>query len=170
MASIQCTIDLHPAVLFRNILPVDIVLCVESIREETNIKAGDTSIVRNVDPGSSSVIVRVRCVLNFYRTQTCVRIDERYLSKIVQKQVIVFQIPGYLEREWSCRREVNSNPAQFTVWSFDSHTGTQTATLDLGMHVLPQGGSLLMSLYCPFWMLNKTNLNLGYRVSCHVAQ
>nr|XP_023022705.1 vacuolar protein sorting-associated protein 13-like [Leptinotarsa decemlineata] len=38
-------------------------------------------------------------------------------------------------------------------------------TLDLGMHSLHKNGSLLMTLYCPFWMLNKTGLLLAYKNS-----
>lgn len=38
-------------------------------------------------------------------------------------------------------------------------------TLDLGVHTVNIKGTLYMSLYSPFWMINKTGLMLSYRVS-----
>jgi hypothetical protein len=35
------------------------------------------------------------------------------------------------------------------------------------MNTLSKKGSMVMSLYCPFWMLNKTGVMLTYRVSWH---
>lgn len=29
-------------------------------------------------------------------------------------------------------------------------------------------GSLQLTVYCPFWMINKTDLMLSYRVSIHI--
>lgn len=74
-------------------------------------------------------------------------------------------MPEYLEKLWSCKHDIPSNSQEFSVWQFDSHDGSTKMTLDLGMHVLNKSGTLTMSLYCPFWMLNKTGLMLGYRVS-----
>lgn len=73
-------------------------------------------------------------------------------------------MPSYLEKQWSCRREISSTQPEFSVWQFDSHDSVAKMTLDLGMHVLNENGTVVMSLYCPFWMLNKTGLMLSYKV------
>jgi len=76
-----------------------------------------------------------------------------------------FQLPDYLEKEWSCRKETELSPEEFQVWTFNSYDSATKMSLDLGMHTINKDGSLIYSLYCPFWMLNKTGLMLGYRVS-----
>ncbi|KAJ8953002.1 hypothetical protein NQ318_015363 [Aromia moschata] len=81
------------------------------------------------------------------------------------RNALVIRIPEYLEKEWSCRQEVSEQPQEFSVWTFHSYDSAAKMTLDLGMHTLDKNGSLIMSLYCPFWMLNKTGLMIGYRVS-----
>lgn len=77
----------------------------------------------------------------------------------------MFQISGYLEKEWSCKHEISANPPELSVWTFQSYDSAQRITLDLGMHCINENGSLKFALYCPFWMLNKTGLMLSYRVS-----
>lgn len=76
-----------------------------------------------------------------------------------------FQLPQYLEKDWSCKVEITANPPEFSVWSFESFDSMQKVIMDLGMHTSYKHGSIIMALYCPFWMLNKTGLMLSYRVS-----
>ena len=70
----------------------------------------------------------------------------------------------YLEKDWSCKHEIQLSAPEFSVWTFDSHDSVH---LDLGMNTLSKKGSIVMSLYCPFWMLNKTGVLLTYQVSWH---
>ncbi|KAF5289221.1 hypothetical protein FQR65_LT00109 [Abscondita terminalis] len=132
MASTCYNIHLHPAIIFKNCLPVTIICCVQNIAEEKHIQPGELLHMPNVDPGSSRIVVR---------------------------------LPDYLEKEWSCQREVPSSPPLWSVWQFESFDSANKVTLDLGMHSLNIGGSMHMALYCPFWMLNKTGLLLSYRKS-----
>ncbi|XP_043267936.1 vacuolar protein sorting-associated protein 13 isoform X2 [Venturia canescens] len=78
---------------------------------------------------------------------------------------IVIKLPQYLEKDWSCKGEILANPAEFSVWSFESFDSAQKVVMDLGMHTALEHGSIIMALYCPFWMLNKTGLMLSYRKS-----
>ncbi|XP_053986716.1 intermembrane lipid transfer protein Vps13 isoform X2 [Hylaeus volcanicus] len=78
---------------------------------------------------------------------------------------IIIKLPNYLEKDWSCRGEIIANPPEFSVWSFESFDSAQKVVLDLGMHTSYKHGSIVMALYCPFWMLNKTGLMLSYRKS-----
>lgn len=70
-----------------------------------------------------------------------------------------------MEKCWVYTGEMPENAPEFAVWSFDSHDSVLKMTLDLGMHCTEVNGSQHFSLYCPFWMLNKTGLPLAYRVS-----
>lgn len=54
---------------------------------------------------------------------------------------------------------------EFQVLQFESHDSNQMTIMDLGLHTLNKNGTLIVSIYCPFWMLNKTGLMLSYRVS-----
>ncbi|XP_025156986.1 vacuolar protein sorting-associated protein 13 isoform X2 [Harpegnathos saltator] len=81
------------------------------------------------------------------------------------KSHIIIKLPNYLEKDWSCRGEILANPPEFAVWSFESFDSAQKVVLDLGMHTSHMHGSIIMALYCPFWMLNKTGLMLSYRTT-----
>ncbi|KAK9701873.1 SHR-binding domain of vacuolar-sorting associated protein 13, partial [Popillia japonica] len=78
---------------------------------------------------------------------------------------IVVRLLNYFDREWSCIRDIAENPPEFSVWTFDSFQGSRKLSIDLGLHCLNENGTLVLSLYCPFWMLNKSQLNLSYRKS-----
>ncbi|XP_034937793.1 vacuolar protein sorting-associated protein 13 isoform X2 [Chelonus insularis] len=78
---------------------------------------------------------------------------------------IIIKLPQYLEKDWSCKGEIVANPPEFSVWSFESFDSAQKVVMDLGMHCSFFHGSVIMALYCPFWMLNKTGLMLSYRKS-----
>ncbi|KAI4501433.1 hypothetical protein M0802_003310 [Mischocyttarus mexicanus] len=81
------------------------------------------------------------------------------------KSNIIIKLPNYLEKNWSCKGEIIANPPEFSVWSFESFDSAQKVVMDLGMHTSHKHGSIIMALYCPFWMLNKTGLMLSYRKS-----
>ncbi|XP_011874480.1 PREDICTED: vacuolar protein sorting-associated protein 13C isoform X2 [Vollenhovia emeryi] len=81
------------------------------------------------------------------------------------KSNIIIKLPNYLEKDWSCKGEIVANPPEFAVWSFESFDSVQKVILDLGMHTSYKHSSIVMALYCPFWMLNKTGLMLSYRKS-----
>ncbi|KAJ8665252.1 hypothetical protein QAD02_006914 [Eretmocerus hayati] len=78
---------------------------------------------------------------------------------------IVIKLLQYLEKDWSCKIEITESPPEFAVWSFESFDSAQKVTMDLGIHTSHKHGSIIMALYCPFWMLNKTGLMLSYRKS-----
>lgn len=86
--------------------------------------------------------------------------------------VYYFQIAQYLNKDWSCNHEIPADPPEFSVWSFQNYGGPENSrtVMDLGMHCTNDSGSLKLSLYCPFWMINKTGLMLSYRVSLHLLQ
>ncbi|XP_049870372.1 intermembrane lipid transfer protein Vps13 isoform X3 [Pectinophora gossypiella] len=77
---------------------------------------------------------------------------------------IVIMIENYLDKCWVCTKNLPDEETELSVWSFESHDSPALMTLDLGMHSVDQEGTQLLSLYCPFWMLNKTGFTLSYRI------
>nr|XP_045626468.1 vacuolar protein sorting-associated protein 13C-like isoform X1 [Procambarus clarkii] len=77
------------------------------------------------------------------------------------------QLLDYQSRDWVCGKAVESNPPELSVWTFESRGDIMGGPLhlDLGMLVAKSKASLSLSLYCPFWMVNKTGLMLTYRKS-----
>ncbi|XP_033213445.1 vacuolar protein sorting-associated protein 13 isoform X2 [Belonocnema kinseyi] len=81
------------------------------------------------------------------------------------KSTIVIKLSQYLEKDWSCNVDISTDPPEFSVWSFESFDSAQKVVMDLGIHSSFKHGSVIMAIYCPFWMLNKTGLMLSYRKS-----
>lgn len=75
------------------------------------------------------------------------------------------QIQNYLDKCWVCTKNLPDIETELSVWTFESHDSPSVMTLDLGMHSVDMDGTQVLSLYCPFWMLNKTGFTLCYRVS-----
>ncbi|XP_076681161.1 vacuolar protein sorting 13C isoform X2 [Andrena cerasifolii] len=132
MASTIYNVHLYPSVYLKNVLPIDIIVCLPGAVQEKLLEAGTTYQIPTIDPGKSSIIIK---------------------------------LPNYLEKDWSCRGEILAAPPEFSVWSFESFDSAQKVVMDLGMHTSYKHSSIVMALYCPFWMLNKTGLMLSYRKS-----
>lgn len=77
---------------------------------------------------------------------------------------LFLQLIQYLERDWSIKTEIPADPAEFIVWTFNSYDSAGSTSLQLGVHFENLNNGLTMTVYCPFWMLNKTGLTLSYRV------
>lgn len=77
----------------------------------------------------------------------------------------LFQIENYLDKCWVCTKNLPDHETELSVWTFESHDSPSVMTLDLGMYSVDMEGTQVLSLYCPFWMLNKTGFTLSYRVS-----
>ncbi|XP_053604237.1 intermembrane lipid transfer protein Vps13 isoform X1 [Plodia interpunctella] len=81
------------------------------------------------------------------------------------KASVVIMIQNYLDKCWVCTKNLPDAETELSVWSFESHDSPSLMTLDLGMHSVDTAGTQVLSLYCPFWMLNKTGFTLCYRKS-----
>lgn len=77
---------------------------------------------------------------------------------------IVVRLIKYLEKDWSCKTSIPADPQENSIWSFESYDSTSEMSFSLGVHYEDKKGTLQLSLYCPFWMVNKTGLMLSYRV------
>ncbi|KAK3890033.1 hypothetical protein Pcinc_005997 [Petrolisthes cinctipes] len=75
------------------------------------------------------------------------------------------KVLDYLSRDWVCGKAIESVPPNLSVWTFESRGDVVGGPLylDLGMLASDSPSTLALSLYCPFWMVNKTGLMLTYR-------
>jgi len=129
-------VHLYPPVYLKNFLPIDIIICLSGNDKEHLLEASATLQLPTVDPVKSNITIK---------------------------------LPKYLDKNWLCTGEIIMNPPEFAIWSFQTHDNTKltesaesTLNIDLGMHTTHKHGSIIMALYCPFWMLNKTGLLLYY--------
>ncbi|KAJ8733309.1 hypothetical protein PYW08_001607 [Mythimna loreyi] len=104
--------------------------------------------------------------LGLKRTQVFKPGEMFHLSHLSPNRAsIVIMIQNYLDKCWVCTKNLPELESELTVWSFESHDSPSVMTLDLGMHSVDIEGTQVLSLYCPFWMLNKTGFTLCYRKS-----
>lgn len=68
-----------------------------------------------------------------------------------------------MEATWSTKQFIQSDAPLFTVWTFE--TEGKDSTINLGVWFSNYQDSMIFALYCPFWMINKTGLNLCYKVN-----
>ncbi|GBP47898.1 Vacuolar protein sorting-associated protein 13 [Eumeta japonica] len=100
----------------------------------------------------------------FNRTQTFKPGEMFHLSNLEpHKATIVVMMESYLEKCWVATENLPAEDTELSVWTFDSHDSPSVITMNLGMHSVDLEGTQMLSLYCPFWMLNKTGLTLSYR-------
>ncbi|XP_059046157.1 intermembrane lipid transfer protein Vps13 isoform X1 [Achroia grisella] len=102
--------------------------------------------------------------LGLKRTQTFKPGEMFHLSHLSpNKATVVIMIENYLDKCWVCTKNLPEAESELSVWSFESHDSPAVMTLELGMHSVDTDGTQVLSLYCPFWMLNKTGFTLCYR-------
>ncbi|CAH2233181.1 jg13113 [Pararge aegeria aegeria] len=104
--------------------------------------------------------------LGLRRTQLFEPGEMFHLSHLAPNRAsIVIMIQNYLDKCWVCTKNLPDELEELSVWSFESHDSPSVMTLELGLHSADMEGTQLLSLYCPFWMLNKTGFTLCYRKS-----
>ncbi|XP_045765599.1 vacuolar protein sorting-associated protein 13 isoform X2 [Maniola jurtina] len=104
--------------------------------------------------------------LGLRRTQVFEPGEMFHLSHLSPNRAsIVIMVQNYLDKCWVCTKNLPDELEELSVWSFESHDSPSLMTLELGMHSADVEGTQMLSLYCPFWMLNKTGFTLCYRKS-----
>ena len=72
----------------------------------------------------------------------------------------------YLERDWHCYRKIPSHgdDNDIHLWEFESSSHERALTLDLAVKLSVENSSLIVSLFAPFWMINRTAQQLVYKI------
>lgn len=176
MLSVFYVFDLRPPVLIRNTLPIPLIVSVANSGVVKDSES-DEKLAQSIKAANESK-------LNDTKNQSEKFDDfldsgEKIISpgELLQLPTIKLAQPGsdnyttlvvrlvkYLEKDWSCSTEVPQDPKENSVWTFYSYDSKTEMTFCLGVHYEKLKGSLIMSVYCPFWMVNKTGLMLSYRV------
>ncbi|KAL1431458.1 hypothetical protein MTO96_014190 [Rhipicephalus appendiculatus] len=78
----------------------------------------------------------------------------------VGESTLLLQLLGYRDMEWSCKKLLEANMDELSVLTFEAKDGPQ---MDLGMHVETTNNCIVLGLYCPFWMVNKTTVDISYK-------
>lgn len=73
------------------------------------------------------------------------------------------KISNYQGNEWIGTRTLVMNMPDLSLWTFKC--SNSDLTMDMGLHYKAGGGSLDMTFYSPYWMINKTGQNLVYKSS-----
>lgn len=68
----------------------------------------------------------------------------------------------YQGRDWSGRFRVHDALPEFFLVCFTSHSA-EVATLDIYLHVKKSSTHTTLSVYSPYWVINKTSRVLQYR-------
>ncbi|XP_070507341.1 intermembrane lipid transfer protein Vps13 isoform X3 [Chironomus tepperi] len=174
MLSACYLIRLRPPLILRNALPVDLIVSVSgcSVSKERDRNYKELSIdehMTSAHQNSSSVrgedfldygekLIKPGDLLHLPTVKTATKNSD-------SSMYIVARIIQYLERDWSLKTEIPADPAEFIVWTFNSYDSSGSTSLQLGIHFENSNNGLTMTVYCPFWMINKTGLNLSYRKS-----
>ena len=133
MTSKSYTMDIRPLMVLKNCLPVTIYYALDEFQDMTPIESGQVGHLQSVRPGDTHLH------LKFYE---------------------------FREMDWSCTHLVEIDAKELETWRFLSESTTEQGgqmKLDLGVNSVISHGTRVLSIYAPFWMINKTGKNLTYR-------
>ncbi|XP_016940577.3 intermembrane lipid transfer protein Vps13 [Drosophila suzukii] len=158
------TIHLRPPLYLRNSLPINIQVSVAgcSVRKEDAL---DTqSSVQVMDKGYSKEDfldygekpVNSGDVLHLPTVRLAATNKEA-------KSFLVVRLVQYLEKDWSCATEVWDYTDDIITWTFSSYDSELKVDMDLCVKTENRHGSLMLTLFSPFWMINKTGMMLTYK-------
>ncbi|VDN34965.1 unnamed protein product [Dibothriocephalus latus] len=71
----------------------------------------------------------------------------------------------YDEKDYTCSHSVSQDTRELSMITFETRDGYDVVALNLGLRCSRTPGHMDMTVYCPYWMVNKTGLRLAYKVS-----
>ncbi|GAB1605843.1 Hypothetical predicted protein [Argonauta hians] len=116
-----------------------------------------TVIIHNLLP------MTIRCVLQDTSEDLELKAGENspLFNACIGKSVLEVKIPDYQGCEWIGSRTLEMNIPELSLWTFKC--SNQDLYLDMGLHSKTGSGSLAMTFYSPYWMINKTGQDLYYK-------
>lgn len=140
-----------------NCLPVDLIVCMQGKATGTYLQPGNNLHLTNAEPDTSTVTLRV--IFRF-----CKLIKKIFFAFFIDIIFFYFQM-HYLEKEWSTKEVILGNPAEYLIWKFVSYNGLSPETINIGVHCTFAKKTAIYTIYCPYFMVNKTDHLLSYRVN-----
>ena len=128
-------LDIRPELVFKNCLPVTIFYSVEDNWDQ----------MLTLEPGKSAQLQG----LEVGKTPLCLKI---------------FEFRG---ADWRSRQVIERGMPELCVWAFEPTNSDEvpsaSARFDLGINSVISRGTQVLSIYSPFWMINKTGKSVYYR-------
>ncbi|XP_052084958.1 intermembrane lipid transfer protein VPS13A-like isoform X11 [Mytilus californianus] len=87
------------------------------------------------------------------------------LNACVGKSNVEIVIPIYEGKEWVGHRSITNDLPELSMLTFEAYEGAQQVTQNLGLHCKKNDGCMDISVYSPYWMVNKTGQDLFYKAS-----
>ena len=144
----------------------------EILFEETN-KSNDQSILYEI---KLIPIVKLKNLLPYQVTYAMEGIDRLFKLESGQEHDLPnvklgetglsLDLCNYLERDWHCFKKIPSYGQDNDVhlWKFSTASNDRSQTLDLAVKLSIESSTLMVSLFAPFWMINRTSQQLIYRI------
>ena len=143
VSGVRYILDIRPLFVLKNCLPVPIFYGVG----DQNLDQ-DPLIFSALDPGASGNLPQIRF---------------EYAS-------LHLKLFGFRELDWTCAQMVGNDFPEISQWKFKSTDGQ--AKFDLDINCVKSCGTYVLSIYAPFWMINKTVRNISLRLPskfrCHL--
>ena len=144
VSGVRYILDIRPLFVLKNCLPVPIFYGVG----DQNLDQDDSLIFSALDPGASGNLPQIRF---------------EYAS-------LHLKLFGFRELDWTCAQMVGNDFPEISQWKFKSTDGQ--AKFDLDINCVKSCGTYVLSIYAPFWMINKTVRNICLRLprkfKCHL--
>ncbi|XP_054161337.1 intermembrane lipid transfer protein Vps13-like [Oppia nitens] len=93
--------------------------------------------------------------------------DESDLSAVrLGETGLSLTLVNYLEKDWYCFKTIPSYGPESDVylWKFTASDNHKSQSIDLAVKLSIENSTIVLSLYSPFWMINRTSQQLVYRV------
>ena len=131
--SVAYNLDIRPELVFKNCLPVNIYYSVEDNWDQ----------MLTLEPGKSALLQG----LEVGKTPLCLKIFE------------------FRHSDWKSRQVIEKGMPELCVWPFEPINPDEApgARFDLGINSVISHGTQVLSIYSPFWMINKTGKFVSYR-------
>ncbi|WAR29706.1 VPS13-like protein [Mya arenaria] len=136
----RAVFHLYPAAVFHNLLPYGVKVMLEGTADEILLEKGT----------EDEMMLKKGC--NMPLDHAC-----------IGKTNMEVMISNYLDKDWHGRRVIDFDIPELSILSFESYQGKKKVTMDLGLHFKKGEGSINVSVFSPYWMVNKTTLLLRYK-------
>ncbi|XP_078070643.1 intermembrane lipid transfer protein VPS13A isoform X2 [Mustelus asterias] len=82
---------------------------------------------------------------------------------VLDKSKLTLTIIDYLEHNWAGEYEIKSNQTEIELIKFKSYFDGEESEMDIAILTTYNVGHVMLELYSPYWMMNKTGRMLQYK-------
>ncbi|XP_038659808.1 LOW QUALITY PROTEIN: vacuolar protein sorting-associated protein 13A [Scyliorhinus canicula] len=82
---------------------------------------------------------------------------------VLDKSKLALTIIDYLEHNWAGEYEIKSSQTDIELIKFNSYFDGEESEMDIAIHTTYNVGHVMLELYSPYWMMNKTGRMLQYK-------